>query len=362
MEWTPPSFAEDRFAWLAVPLKGSNTPLRVEAAAHQNQIIYFKVFQGPWDQPNSTRSTTMPESKLFQYLYASIFCLIVICSTWLARRNYHLGLGDTVGAGRLAFFLFFCHLLCMALVADHVPSFQEEAIWLMKAVGYAGLWAGLCWLLYYALEPYVRRRWPWRLISWNRLLAGRIHDPMVGRDILIGALLGIFLTLIHQIGVILPPLFGSPSPLPLITWPSAFTHVPFHLLMELPVAVRDALQFYFLLFLLVLFVRHEWLAGLLLVVLCLIYNLIQEPELHLFWMVLMAVTQIAILFVSLRFGLLALTLGLFFLYYLYQIPLSLHFSGWHSWQNFVYLLWPILLAGLGFLNARGGPKSFRTLS
>ncbi len=75
----------------------------------------------------------------------------------------------------------------------------------------------------------------------------------------------------------------------------------------------------------------------------------------------MAVTQIALLFVSLRFGLLALALGLFFLYYLYQIPLSLNFSGWHSWQNFVYLLWPILLAGIGFLNARGSPKSFRTL-
>jgi hypothetical protein len=41
----------------------------------------------------------------------------------------------------------------------------------------------------WALEPYLRRRWPERIISWNRLLAGEFRDPLVGRDILIGSLL-----------------------------------------------------------------------------------------------------------------------------------------------------------------------------
>src|SRR5205807_2285944 len=131
-----------------------------------------------------------------------------------------------------------------------------------------------------ALEPYVRRRWPWRMISWNRLLAGRFLDPMVGRDVLIGALQGIFLTLMLQLAVVLPPPFGRPSPLPLATWPSAFTHVPFHLLMELPLAAKDALQLFFLLFLLVLFVRSEWLASALVLGVVLVYYLVQEPELH----------------------------------------------------------------------------------
>src|SRR5262249_24114674 len=156
-------------------------------------------------------------------------------------------------------------------------------------------------LLYFSLEPYVRRRWPWRLISWNRLLAGRIRDPMVGRDTLIGALLGVFLTLVHQVGVVVPPLFGRPSPAPLVTWPSAFTNVPFHLLMEIPVAIRDSLQWYFLLFLLVLLVRRTWLASILVFALALTYNLIQEPELHFFWVALMGATVLASLFVALRF-------------------------------------------------------------
>jgi serine/threonine-protein kinase len=37
-----------------------------------------------------------------------------------------------------------------------------------------------------ALEPLLRRRWPGTLVSWNRLLAGRLRDPLVGRDVLAG--------------------------------------------------------------------------------------------------------------------------------------------------------------------------------
>ena len=44
------------------------------------------------------------------------------------------------------------------------------------------------WLYYVALEPFVRRLWPDVLISWSRLLSGRLQDPLVGRDLLIGCL------------------------------------------------------------------------------------------------------------------------------------------------------------------------------
>lgn len=361
-KYHPPFFAEQRIAWeVARKPEDAGEPLRVEAAADQGRVSYFRVYHGPWDRPDSLRGPLQPEPRLFQYLYAGLFCLAVLGASWLARRNLLLGLGDTRGARRLAVFLFICHMLSALLIADHVPSFREEAVWLMKALGYAALWSGLCGLLYFALEPYVRRRWPWRMISWNRLLAGRFRDPMVGRDLLIGVLLGIFITLMHQLGVILPPWFGRPAPLPLTTWLSAYTNVPFHLLMELPLAVKDMLQWFFLLFLLVLFVRHEWLASILVFGLALVYNLVQEPELHYFWAALMGATVCASLFVALRFGLLANTAGLFFCYYLYQLPFTLHLSSWYSWQSAVYILWPILLAGFAFVIARGGQPTFREI-
>jgi hypothetical protein len=48
--------------------------------------------------------------------------------------------------------------------------------------------AGLVWLFYVALEPYVRRFWPDSLVGWNRLWTGRLLDPMLARDVLVGTL------------------------------------------------------------------------------------------------------------------------------------------------------------------------------
>ena len=360
--WAPPFFVEQRVAWIVPSVDRPDAPLRAEAALEQGQLVYFKVYRGPWDQPDAPRGHLQPEPPLFQYIYAALFCLVVVGACWLARRNQRVGLGDVTGALRLAIFLFACHMICMTMAADHVPSFRDEAAWLMRAVGFAAVWSSLCGLLYFALEPYVRRRWPWRMISWNRLLAGRFNDPMVGRDFLIGGLLGVCLTLMLQLAVVLPPYFGRPSPLPIMTWLTAFTNVPFHLVMELPPAIRDELLWFFLFFFLVLFVRREWLASILLLAVIVTYFLVQEPELHVFWVALLGATVTASLYVTLRFGLLAVTVGAFCCYFLYQVPLSLDFSSWYRWQSVIYMLWPILLAGIGFFIARGGQSSFREIS
>ena len=49
----------------------------------------------------------------------------------------------------------------------------------------------LLWTIYVALEPYVRKHWPQVLVSWTNLLAGRVADPVVGRDVLLGTALGV---------------------------------------------------------------------------------------------------------------------------------------------------------------------------
>jgi len=59
--------------------------------------------------------------------------------------------------------------------------------------GAAGDWlleATVFWLLYIALEPAVRARWPHSIVSWNRLLVGKWLDAQVGSHILIGAAIG----------------------------------------------------------------------------------------------------------------------------------------------------------------------------
>jgi hypothetical protein len=70
--------------------------------------------------------------------------------------------------------------------------------------------SGITFMAYIGLEPYLRRLWPESLISWSRLLAGRMRDPLVGRDLLIGAAAGTFTLLLARAHTLVPPLLGLP--------------------------------------------------------------------------------------------------------------------------------------------------------
>src|SRR4029077_8172377 len=70
--------------------------------------------------------------------------------------------------------------------------------------------AGLLWLFYVALEPYVRRYCSDIMISWTRVLNGQIRDARVGRDVLIGVAAGILVMLL-SFSVPLPASFVGRS-------------------------------------------------------------------------------------------------------------------------------------------------------
>ena len=132
----------------------------------------------------------------------------------LARRNLRLGYGDTRGGRRLAIWIASGGILWPVLRAHHVPLVVDEWIFLLIATGWALVWTAFAWLIYISLEPYVRRWWPHTLISWARLLSGRVRDPLVGRDLLAGLLAGIGLVALliarvevsRRLGVIVSPL------------------------------------------------------------------------------------------------------------------------------------------------------------
>ena len=60
----------------------------------------------------------------------------------------------------------------------------------MAALVQAVAVAGLVWLFYVAVEPHLRRYWPEALISWTRLHAGRLRDPLVASHVLVGLTVG----------------------------------------------------------------------------------------------------------------------------------------------------------------------------
>jgi hypothetical protein len=120
-----------------------------------------------------------------QAVNLEIFVFFVIGSVF-ALANLRGDRGDRRGAMRLAIFTFAVCLLTMLMSAHHTFTIAEEARRTFSAVAYAATRALLTWLLYLAMEPFIRRLHPSSLVSWSRLLTGRFRDPAVGRDLLIG--------------------------------------------------------------------------------------------------------------------------------------------------------------------------------
>lgn len=134
---------------------------------------------------------------------------IVVGGVILAARNIRMGRGDRKGAFRIALFVFFLSL-SETMFVHHVATFTEWFV-ITRSLADSLLNAGLFWVLYVAIEPFVRRRWPGRIISWTRLIAGDYRNPMIGRDILIGTVCGMALIAMQVTVPLLPERLGWPS-------------------------------------------------------------------------------------------------------------------------------------------------------
>jgi hypothetical protein len=85
----------------------------------------------------------------------------------------------------------FLGLMARLLVAEHWGQGRDVSLTLMHILAICLFHGAFVLTLYLAVEPYVRRAWPERIVSWTRLVAGRFGDPLVGRDVLIGLLIGV---------------------------------------------------------------------------------------------------------------------------------------------------------------------------
>jgi serine/threonine-protein kinase len=93
--------------------------------------------------------------------------------------------------------------------AAHYGSLGIEQQRFGSALSNALFAAALWGLIYLAIEPQVRRLRPAMLVTWSRLVsAGSWRDPMLGRDVAIGAAAGALETLITYAQHLLPSLFG----------------------------------------------------------------------------------------------------------------------------------------------------------
>jgi tRNA A-37 threonylcarbamoyl transferase component Bud32 len=143
----------------------------------------------------------------------TLMILVAIVATPLAIINLARRRSDVNGALRIAILVVVVRLLSWLLTSSHAAELTTEFRLVLFAVLGAQFEGLLVWTFYVALEPYVRRFWPQALISWTRLLGGDSGDHLVGRDLLVGAAVGVVTILVSFADRLLPELFGlQPRP------------------------------------------------------------------------------------------------------------------------------------------------------
>jgi serine/threonine-protein kinase len=356
-EWTPLAWGDAHAAWTGV-VSGHDIPMRIEAASYRGKPIYFDTIY-PWTEPD--RSTPYSPS-LGQKIWVAVLCVsffaILIGGVFIARHNLRLGRVDKRGAFRLGGFIFAAFLTAWALRGHHIASLDEIDLFII-ALSWGLLAAGLAVLLYLALEPYVRRREPQTLISWSRLLAGSFRDPLVGHDLLVGTLYGVALVIFEVSDNFIFPLLGKLPPVPNIGQTESLLGVRVAvgiLVGNIAFWVLYALGIFFVLFLLRLVLRKDWLVAIIAVTLFSASNLGGEyPTLDFLFSV---VIWLSILLVLKRFGLLVLVTGLVVQNVLILFPVTTHLSRWYAAPAMTGLAFFAALAFYGFQTARAGQPLF----
>jgi serine/threonine-protein kinase len=334
----PRTYADAREAWIGPWDQTPGQTLKIEAAAYQGRPVMFRIV-GPWtpaarSEPVSAGEVTFP--------WALAFAVVMPAAAGLlAWRNNRRGLGDRRGAFRLAAFTFVCAFVRTLAWQHHVPDIAEVGI-LFFAARDAMVFGALFWLVYMAFEPYVRRRSPRTLISWTRLLAGRLRDPLVGADLLIGCVLASVLLCVVR--PLVSPFNPAVAPLLMSSfagWVSAWCNPCLF-------AVGGALSSLFFLTVFLLIGRVQWLAAVLFI--GTMSLLVATPGATVSGIIVVC----SIWFALTRFGVLTASAMLFVNNVAERFPSPLAPSAWYAQSALIALLSVVILAVYAFRTTMAG--------
>ena len=358
-QWTPPFYADERKAWEGAHVDHAEIPVRIEAAAFHGKPVYFNII-APWDKPSRQTERASPGAS--GIILAIVFFSLLLAALTVARYNLKAERGDRKGAFKLALFVFSVLALARLIDNHHVPELGGELYIFFQSVSLPLFIAALTWIFYIALEPFLRRRWSELLISWNRLMAGDFRDPLVGRDVLIGGLLGLchaaagYLTILVQqwSGVAVAPAIGGNTD-------EAFSGVggiAVHFLHLFAEPIFGAIVLSFLLLLMLVVLRKKWLAASAMWLLIVILGIDLESSHHWILWLDLALTATIITLAAARFGLLALYSFFLFSVVSSTFPITSDFSSWYAGSTLFVFIVIMSLTVYGFYISLAGQKIF----
>jgi serine/threonine-protein kinase len=347
-QWTPLANWDMRAAWTgADPRTGAK--LRVEAAAWRGRPVSFRII-GPWSVP----SRMVPPDSGNQAAFQVVLYLMLLAACLFARYNFRARRVDLRGAARMSAWYFACGAASLFLNMHHSATAQEvSGLWRVAAA--ASVNAVVVWVFYLALEPWVRRRWPHTMISWTRYTTLGIRDPLVGRDLLYGAGCGAVAGILVVMETALRG--GEPS-FPSLNALLGVRHEIAEMLNAVPDALSSSMIFFFMLFLLRVLLRKQWIAATAFVAIMSVIPAIGSPTP---WV---DIPENALLFgvlafVLLRFGLLAAIVAFASLDLLSACPPTLDLTAWYIGLVPIPLLAVASIAVYGFRTSLAGRPLFQ---
>ncbi len=357
-----PRIPFDSIAGFSGPMPGdAGVTLRVVAAAFRARPVSFEIV-APWSEPS--RDAPRPQAlreRIGRSAFFAGLLSVAAAAAWFARRNARLGRGDRRGAARVAGAMFVASFATSLF--DLHPALIGRGDWstLVPILFLPAGLTGLAWILYLAFEPYFRRHYPDLLVSWTRLVGGRFGDPLVGRDLLGGLLLGSVAFLI-LIAVNAAPAFlasGGQTPVYFDAGTlGGIRGVVAGVAGRLVDTVMATLLYTAILFVGTLLLRQRPLAiG---VVWVFAFATGAGRENALLEVPAAALTAAIVVFALLRFGFVGLGALFVARNMLSSVPLTLDFSTWYAGYGLFFVLLVVALAGWGFWSARGGGPLFGT--
>ena len=263
----------------------------------------------------------------------------------------------------------FALVMVLWLCRSHFAIGFQTFGYLILAIAAGLLWGGMMWMLYLALEPWIRRYWPQAIISWSRLVSGQVRDPVVGRDILFGVAFGTLWILIFEAAYIPSARIGASPPLSASAYLLGGRQALGQVLLQVPFSIFGTLQFFFMLLALkvgveyllkkmgVKSLRGDWIAAILFVAYFVVTRVLPSTHLAVDVPTVLLIYGVLAVIV-LRFGLVPLAVGAFTVDMLGNVPFTADFSEWYATTTLLALLLVVALAGWGFYHSLGGERGW----
>ena len=310
------------------------------------------------------QSVTKAEPRVFQVVAGMLILVVMGSGLILAIHNVRQGRGDRRGGLTVTILMFVLSLAAWVLISDHAGGVDRLVPSFVAGLGQPAFFAGMFWVMYMALEPTVRRRWPHRLVGWSRLVQGRWRDPSVGRDVLTGIGFGCISAVVAVLYQVAPTWFGLPPASVDSMLSSVRNLTPARIaqtLLTVPViAVFNALIAVYIPLLFYILLRREWMAaGLSFVLWAAIMSLAGLKHDWLLPLILGTLLGAIWTIVALRYGLLAMTFTFMTTFLLQGVSLTLDASLWYAASTDLAAVAVIGLAAAATYVSLGGRPLFK---